>query len=102
VVQIDQCGQFSTRRADLHSRPGYRIQHPRSQDRDYAQLGLDVNYIAIGSSLLYIGSGHDSHEAGATGSEQRRQARHGQNDPAIALSRKNSLFACICSTRLED
>jgi hypothetical protein len=37
--------------------------------------------------------GHDTHEADATDNGQRHPARHGQNDPAIPLGRKNALFA---------
>jgi len=35
----------------------------------------------------------DAPKARATGSELQRPARHGQNDPAIAIGRKNYLFA---------
>lgn len=37
---------------DLHPNTGDGIQHPCREDRDHARYGLDVNYVAIGTSLL--------------------------------------------------
>src|ERR671927_807237 len=40
-----------------------------------------------------IGAEGVAHRGHATGNKPQRPARHGQNDPLMALSRKNALFA---------
>jgi hypothetical protein len=54
VVQVGQRGRRNTGCLDLHPGTGDGIQHPCREDGDHARHGLDMHYVAIGSSLFIL------------------------------------------------
>jgi hypothetical protein len=56
MVQLDQRGQLSARRANHHVGARGTIQHPRRQHDDHARCRHDVNNPAVGALLTVLAS----------------------------------------------
>jgi hypothetical protein len=93
VMQFDQARHCHARRAEPHPGAGGRIQHPCRHHDDHAGRDLDVNNVTAGPPLGIPGAEHGARGARASGNKLRLPARYGQNGRAIALNRKNALFA---------
>jgi hypothetical protein len=85
-MQLNQRRYRDARRAESQSGAGDGIKHPCRHHDDYAGRYLDVNDLAAGAPLN-TGVERDAHRVRASDNGPR------QNDRAIALNRKNALFA---------
>ena len=91
-MQVGQRGERHARGADLHAGAGDGIQHPGRHDRDHAGGSLDMDDLTRGAPLAVL-TRTAADRADANGSGPRSPARYGQNDPVMAVGRKNWTFA---------
>ena len=83
----------NVRRTDLHPCTSRRVKHPCRHDNRSARFSFDDDDVSAGALLTVIAPHRTFRRVHATCSESLLLARYGQNNPAIALGRKNHLFA---------